>query len=87
MTRSDFIKEVAEKMNCTRNDAQTMIETVEGITMAAIKAEDFVPFAFAKIGGKTKPARMVRNPKTGEKFLNPEKSGQPYAKFKKAAKE
>jgi nucleoid DNA-binding protein len=87
MTRADFVKEISTKMNCTRDDAKKMIEAVEEVTLAAIKAEDDVPFSFAKIGGKTKPARMVRNPKTGEQFLNPEKTGQPYAKFKKAAKE
>lgn len=87
MTRSDFIKELSEKMGCKRQDAQAALEAVESVTMVAIKAEDFVPFSFAKIGGKTKPARMARNPKTGETFLSPEKTGQPYAKFKKAAKE
>lgn len=87
MTRSDFITEVSKKMGTTKKEAQAAIEAIESVTMVAIKAEDFIPYSFAKIGGKTKPARMVRNPKTGEQFMNPEKSGQPYAKFKKAAKE
>ena len=53
MTRADFVKEISTKMNCTRDDAKKMIEAVEEVTLAAIKAEDDVPFSFAKIGGNT----------------------------------
>ena len=86
MTKSEFVKKIAEKLDCKASAAGDMLEAVNSVAMEAMSENDFVPFAFGKIGGKEVAPRTARNPKTGETVNVPAKSGYPYAKFSSAAK-
>lgn len=87
MLRSEFIKKVAERTEETQTIVKTILEGIEEETEYLVSVEDFVPFKFGRIGGKTKPARKARNPKTGESVNVPEKKGiiylKPTSKMKK----
>ena len=80
MLRNDFIKKVAERIEGHPNDVKKVLEAIEDETMHLVDIEDYAPFAFGKIGGKTKEARTARNPKTGAKVEVPEKRGVVYFK-------
>jgi DNA-binding protein HU-beta len=86
MTKSEFVKKIAEKADCTQVVAATMLDAIGEVTLDAMGANDYVPFAFGKIGGKTVNARTARNPKTGETVAVPAKSGYPYSHFNAEAK-
>ena len=58
----------------------------ESAVVETVKDNDFVPFTFGKIGGKTRAAKTCRNPQTGETMEVPEKVGYPYAKFSSTIK-
>ena len=81
MKREEFITKLSERMKMKKKDVKPILEAFEVEIIEAIKAEDVVPLAFAKIGGKTKDSRECRNPMTGEVVKVPEKKGYPYAKF------
>ena len=93
MRRDEFISKVAEAtqdvcgVEFKKKDVKTLLEAIELVTVDTVKKEDYVPFSFGKIGGKTRAAREGRNPLTGESISIPEKKGQPYAKFGKQIKE
>ena len=80
MLRNDFIKNVAERSGEPQVDVKKILEAIEDETMHLVDIEDYAPFAFGKIGGKTKDARIARNPKTGAKVEVPEKRGVVYFK-------
>ena len=80
MLRNDFIKSVAERCGEPQVDVKKILEAIEDETMHLVEIEDYAPFSFGKIGGKTKEARVARNPKTGEKVDVPEKRGVVYYK-------
>lgn len=84
MLRNDFIKKVAERIEGHPNDVKKVLEAIEDETIHLVEIEDFAPFTFGRIGGKTKEARVARNPKTGAKVEVPEKRGAIY--FKASAK-
>ena len=86
MTKSEFVKKIAEKANCTQKVAADMLDTIGAVSMEVMSENDFVPFAFGKIGGKEVAPRTAHNPKTGETINVPAKSGYPYAKFNAGAK-
>lgn len=87
MTKIEFVKKIAEKADCTQAVAASMLDAIGEVTLDAMGENDYVPFAFGKIGGKTVAAREARNPKTGEKVHVPEKSGYPFSHFNAAAKD
>lgn len=80
MLRNDFIKNVAERSGESQVDVKNILEAIEDETMHLVDIEDYAPFAFGRIGGKTKEARIARNPKTGAKVEVPEKRGVVYFK-------
>ena len=80
MLRNDFIKNVAERSGEPQVDVKKILEAIEDETMHLVDVEDYAPFAFGRIGGKTKEARIARNPKTGAKVEVPEKRGVVYFK-------
>lgn len=80
MLRNDFIKNVAERSGEPQVDVKKILEAIEDETMHLVDIEDYAPFAFGRIGGKTKEARIARNPKTGAKVEVPEKRGVVYFK-------
>lgn len=80
MLRNDFIKNVAERCGEPQTDVRKILEAIEDETIHLVEIEDYAPFTFGKLGGKTKEARTARNPKTGEKVNVPEKRGVVYFK-------
>lgn len=87
MKKAEFIEAIAKKAECSVSEARNMLNIIGDITLDSIAKNDFVPFAFGRIGGKTKEAHVARNPRTGESVQVPEKEGRPYCKFGKTAKE
>lgn len=87
MTKSEFVKEIAKKSNCTQDVARTVLSSVEEEILDVISKEDSVRLGFGTVGGKTSPARKARNPRTGEEVDVPVKHGRPYIKFSRSAKE
>lgn len=87
MTKNEFTKKIAEKADCSQKDAAEMLDIIGEVTMEVMSTNDYVPFAFGKIGGKEVASRVAHNPRTGEKVNVPAKSGYPYAHFNAAAKE
>lgn len=86
MKREEFITKVSERADKSKKETKAFLEAIEVEIIEAIKAEDVVPLAFAKIGGKTKDGRDCRNPMTGETVKVPTKKGYPYAKFSSTLK-
>lgn len=86
MKKEEFITKVSERAAMSKKDTKTFMEALEVEVINAIRDEDVVPFAFAKIGGKTKDGRTCRNPKTGEVVEVATKKGYPYAKFSSVLK-
>lgn len=88
MKRPEYIKKVADAMGTSVAKAKDAVKAIEAVIFSAVKAEDEVPMGkIGKIGGKSKPARMAKNPQTGADIKVPAKTGQPYAKFSKTIKE
>lgn len=87
MNKQELLKKIADRADCSVDTARKYMTVIEDIVMEAIATEDKVRFSFGEIGGKTKPARVAHNPKTGEKVKVPEKHGQPYYKPSAKAKE
>lgn len=80
MLRNDFIKKVAERTGESQVDVRNILEGIEDETIHLVEIEDYAPFSFGRVGGKTKEARVARNPKTGAKVDVPEKRGVIYFK-------
>lgn len=87
MTKSEFVKKIAEKADCSQKTAAEMLDVIGTVTMEVMSTNDYVPFVFGKIGGKEVASRVARNPRTGEKVNVPAKSGYPYAHFNARSKE
>ena len=68
MLRNDFIKKVAERTGESQVDVRNILEGIEDETIHLVEIEDYAPFSFGRVGGKTKEARVARNPKTGEQL-------------------
>lgn len=87
MTKQELIAAVAAKTEKTQKDVKEIIAALEEVTLETIAKNDFIRFDFGKIGGKDVPAKTGRNPKTGDKIQIPAKTGYPYFKASKKAKE
>ena len=87
MKRKEFIDAIATEAGAKKNEAQEFLEAIERVAMKAIATNEFVPFAFGRVGGKDKPAKTARNPKTGETINVSARTGYPYCKFSSRAKE
>ena len=87
MLKSEFINKVAEKAEVTQKVAKDVLAAIEEEVLNVIATNDFMRFDFGKIGGRDVPAKTCRNPRTGEKLEVPAKTGYPYFKASKKAKE
>lgn len=87
MLKSEFINKVAEKAEVTQKVAKDVLAAIEEEVLNVIATNDFMRFDFGKIGGRDVPAKTCRNPRTGEKMEVPAKTGYPYFKASKKAKE
>ena len=66
MTKSELVKEVAEKLEMKKADAEAAVETVLGsITAKLVEGDRVTLKGFGSFFTKDKPARKGRNPKTG----------------------
>ena len=86
MKRDEFITKMAGELNESKARTKEIITALEASVVETIKDNDYVPFSFGKIGGKTRAAKTCRNPQTGETMEVPEKKGYPYAQFSSALK-
>lgn len=101
MRRGEFVTKVTERLSSVvddegkaksvvlgkrKADTKAIIEAIEVEVINAIKSNEEVPFAFGRIGGKTKESRSCRNPMTGETVIVPTKVGYPYIKFNSTLK-
>lgn len=94
MTKIEFINKAAERAELTKKDMAAALAAIEDTLLEDVFAkEDEVRLGIGKFYGKTapaRPARMGRNPITGEALqiaAVPEKHGQPAVKWSKKAKE
>ena len=86
MRRDEFITKMEGELNESKARTKEIIMALEALVVDTIKDNDYVPFSFGKIGGKTVPSRAGVNPSTGEKITIPEKKGYPYFKASKKAR-
>ncbi len=67
MNRSQLLNELAERNGVTRREADTFLTSfTELITATVSTGEDVAISGFAKFRRIDRPARMARNPATGE---------------------
>ncbi len=67
MNRSQLLNELSERMEMTRREADELLTSlVDLITATVAKGEDVAISGFAKFRRIDRPARMARNPATGE---------------------
>ena len=67
MNRSQLLNEFAERNEMTRKEADALLTSlVEIITGSVASGEDVAISGFAKFRRIDRPARMARNPATGE---------------------
>jgi DNA-binding protein HU-beta len=67
MNKVALAEQVNEMLGTTKSQAEAVVDTVFDSIAKALKRGDEVSVAgFGKFSIKDKPARMARNPKTGE---------------------
>jgi len=75
MTKSEFIEKVAEKAGISKKDAGAAIDAYHAVVAEAVKADEKIVIPGAvKIEPKHTPARVGRNPQTGEEMQLPAKT-------------
>ena len=87
MTRTEFVKAVAEKTEMTQKAVKEVLEVMQEIAYAEMaKCEEVKIFDGLTLTGVHKEARVARNPLTGESVEVAAKTA-PKAKWGKAAKD
>lgn len=87
MTKEDFIRLTSLKSGVTQKDIRIVIEAMSDIIFDVISREDSVKFgSVCTFSGVTRPAKTVRNPKTGEAKHVEEQHGYPKCKFSSTSK-
>lgn len=87
MTKEDFIRLTSLKSGVTQKDIRVVIEAMSDIIFDVISREDNVKFGnVCTFSGVTRPAKTVRNPKTGEAKYVGEQHGCPKCKFSSTSK-
>lgn len=72
MNKADIIEKVHEKLGGTKTTAEDAVETVFENIVSGMKSGDEVSIAgFGIFSAKNRPARMARNPRTGESVQVP----------------
>lgn len=81
MTRTEYIKAVAEKAEITQKSAKEILEVMQEVAYAEMKkGEEVKIFDSVTLAGKLVPQRTARNPQTGAEIIVPEHLA-PKAKF------
>jgi integration host factor subunit beta len=74
MTKSDLVFEVMQLGDLTRNDAETIVETVFDSVIHALRSGDKIEIrGFGSFRTRQRNARIGRNPKTGARVDVPAK--------------
>ncbi len=67
MNKADLVEKIAATCNCTKADAERMMEAMIGEITASLKKNTEVSIAgLGKFTAKSRAARVGRNPRTGE---------------------
>lgn len=70
MIKSDLVNKIAEDAGLTKAQAtEALNATLAAVKTALEKGEKVSLIGFGTFSTSSKPAREVRNPKTGEKFM------------------
>lgn len=81
MTRTEFIKAVAENAEMTQKAVKEVLEVMQDVAYAEMKkGEEVKIFDSVTLLGKMVPQREARNPQSGETIVVPEHLA-PKAKF------
>ena len=87
MTKAELVDEVSRAITATRKDAETMVETIFGSIVKALRGDDKVEIrGFGSFRTRKRRGRVGRNPKTGAKVNVPPKR-IPFFKPSKELKE
>jgi integration host factor subunit beta len=87
MTKADLVEEVVKAANVSKKHAETIVNTVFGSIVAALRREDKIELrGFGSFRVRRRRSRQGRNPKTGDRVEVPEKR-IPYFKPGKDLKE
>lgn len=75
MTKSELLQALADKLGKTRKEASEMMDAlVEMVYQVTKKEGEFTLPGVGKLVKKNRPARMGRNPATGEQIQIPAKT-------------
>lgn len=86
MTRTEYIKAVAEKAEMTQKAVKEVLEVMQEVAYDEMaKGEEVKIFDSVTLLGKAVPERTARNPQTGAEIVVPEHLA-PKAKFGSAIK-
>ena len=81
MTRTEYIKAVAENAEMTQKAVKEVLEVMQEIAYAEMaKGEEVKIFDSVTLVGKEVPERVARNPQTGAEIVVPQHIA-PKAKF------
>ena len=84
MTKAELIEEVARVVEMSRKDSEVIVETIFQSIVRALRGGDKIEIrGFGSFSLSFRPARVGRNPKSGEKVQVPAKYVPPF----KAGKE
>lgn len=79
-TKSELVKAVSAKMNCSMVNAEVAVHAVLDAMQESLKQDGKLTLVgFGTFAVKDKPAREARNPKTGEKVKVPAKKGVKFS--------
>lgn len=75
MTKSELLQGLADKLGKTRKEVSEMVESLVNMAYTVTKKEgEFTLPGLGKLVKKNRPARMGRNPATGEQIQIPAKT-------------
>ena len=87
MTRTEYIKAVAEKAEMTQKATKEVLEVMQEVVYDEMKkGEEVKVMDSVTLMGKMVPQRTARNPQTSEELIVPEHLA-PKAKFGKGIKD
>ena len=87
MTKADLVEEVVKAAEVSKKHAETIVNTVFGSIVAALRREDKIELrGFGSFRVRRRRSRQGRNPKTGDRVEVPEKR-IPYFKPGKELKD
>lgn len=88
MTNKEFIAKVAERAGESASLTKKLVDaTFEAIMEDVFAANETIRTSIGTFSGIDKPARIARNPRTGENVTIGAKTGYPKFKPSKRAKE